>query len=220
MKRTSLVFSSFALSSLLFALGCGSGEGSGSTSSGAGGAGGGPVISTATSTSGSATTGEGGAGSTGSSTSSGNMAEDFAASEADFTCMLKWDAVRRFRIANKLGHLDEALAVSAKTDGGTYPVGTIIQLVPTEAMVKRRAGFNAATKDWEFFFLGVDKAGTTIKARGAGEVVNGFGGNCLSCHSKAMPQWDLICEQTHGCDAIPVTADQIKQAQDSDPRCQ
>jgi hypothetical protein len=216
MYRTSLVFSSFALSSLVFMLGCGSGEGS--TTSGVGGSG--STASSGSTMTTDSTAGVGGAGSTGSSTSSGgNMAEDFAATAADFTCLLKWDAVRRFRITNKLGHQAEALAVSANTNGGVYPVGTIIQLVPFEAMVKRRVGFNVATKDWEFFALEVSKTGTTIKSRGAGEVTNPVGVSCLNCHSKAMPQWDLICEQTHGCDPIPFTADQVKQAQDTDPRC-
>ena len=216
MNRSSLALSSILVGSLLLALGCGSGEdsstSSGSTSSaattsGAGGAGGGVTTDASSSTS-----GTGGAG-------GGAHAEDYKASEADFTCMLKWDAVHRFRVANKLGHQAEALAVANSPTGGVYPVGTILQLVPTEAMVKRGPGFNTATKDWEFFFLGVDAAGTTIKARGTTDVVNGFNGNCFNCHTKAMPQWDLTCEQTHGCDPIPVTADQIKQAQEADPRC-
>ena len=53
----------------------------------------------------------------------------------------------------------EALAVARSPKGGKFPVGTLIQLVPQEAMVKRRAGFNPATHDWEFFFLDVSPAG-------------------------------------------------------------
>ena len=103
-----------------------------------------------------------------------------------------------------LGRLDETLAVAQNPEGGAYPVGTVIQLIPTEAMVKRAPGFSPLTFDWEFFFLGVSASGTTIEARGTTEVVNGFGGNCYDCHVKAEPQWDLVCETDHGCDPIPL----------------
>src|SRR5690242_2053493 len=71
---------------------------------------------------------------------------DFVAQESDFGCILDWDKVRHFYITNKLGKRDEALAV-ANAEGGPYPVGTIIELIPAEAMVKRRAGFSAETRD-------------------------------------------------------------------------
>ena len=48
---------------------------------------------------------------------------------------------------------------------------------------------------------------TKIRVRGATEVVNQFGGNCLSCHAQAEAKWDMICEQGHGCAPIPVTLD-------------
>ena len=207
MTRSSFLHS-MAITALL--VGCGGGEGSTagtSSSSGAGGAG------TADAASSSAS------GSSVSSSGSGAATEDLNMTEADFECVLNWTAANRFRITNKLNHLDEAIAVANAADGGTFPVGTVIQLVPTEAMVKRRAGFSAETKDWEFFFLEITGTQTTIKARGTADVINGFGGNCLNCHAKAMPQWDLICGETHGCDPIPVTADQIKMAQDGDTRC-
>src|SRR5688572_27004573 len=81
--------------------------------------------------------------------------EDFEATPADFRNLHTMTPVRGFFLDNRRGHLDEALAVARSDDGGEYPVGTIIQLVPQEAMVKRRAGWNAATNDWEFFFLDV-----------------------------------------------------------------
>ncbi|MCA9527440.1 MAG: hypothetical protein KC549_14215, partial [Myxococcales bacterium] len=103
---------------------------------------------------------------------------------------------------------------------GTYPPGTVIQLVPQEAMVKRAPGWNAETRDWEFFFLDIAAdGGVSIRTRGAAETVNAFGGNCLGCHSKAEPQWDLICEQDHGCDPLPLTAQLIEQLQQADARC-
>ena len=112
-------------------------------------------------------------------------AEDFEAQATDFRNIHTMTPVRGFFIDNFLGHLDEAVAVANSPDGGEYPVGTLIQLVPQEAMVKRAKGFSPATGDWEFFFLSVSPEGTVIETRGAEEVVNRFGGNCASCHSLA-----------------------------------
>lgn len=138
---------------------------------------------------------------------------------ATFDCLKDWQQVRRFRIKRLGGDLAESLAVANSADGGIYPAGTVIQLIPTEAMVKREAGFSPATKDWEFFFLKVSKDGTEIAARGTTEVKNGFGGNCFGCHNAADPKWDLVCEQDHGCAKLPFSADIIQSFQDSDPRC-
>ena len=68
--------------------------------------------------------------------------------------------VRGFFVDNRLGHLDEAVAIAEANEGGTYPVGTILQLVPQEAMVKRRRASSPATNDWEFFSLDVTPEGT------------------------------------------------------------
>lgn len=144
-------------------------------------------------------------------------AEDFEATAADFECVLHWDQVGPYRLTNKLGH--DAKSVALSPTGGTFPVGTILQIVPTEAMVKRRAGFDAGTKDWEFFALTVSASGTTIDTRGTTNVVNRFGGNCASCHTKAMPQFDLVCGTTHGCDPLPVSEQTLVDLQNSDPRC-
>jgi hypothetical protein len=144
--------------------------------------------------------------------------EDLDMKAQDFECVLRWTKINgSYRITNKLGH--DAAAVANSSAGGDFPVGTIIQIVPSEAMVKRRAGFDPATHDWEFFSLGVTASGTTIKARGSANVVNQFGGNCLACHQKAMPQFDLVCGTTHGCDALPLTTAQLVGLQDQDPRC-
>jgi len=154
---------------------------------------------------------------TGTDTTAGD--EDLVMEAEDFTCITTMTPVRSYYVANPLGRLDETLAVANSADGGRFPVGTVLQLVPTEAMVKRRAGFDPSTNDWEFFSLGVTASGTRILDRGAATVVNAFGGNCLDCHAKAEPQWDLICEQTHGCDPLPLTTAQIRQIQAADPRC-
>jgi hypothetical protein len=137
---------------------------------------------------------------------------------ADFTNVNDMTPVRGYFIDNRLGHLDEALAVAEDPAGGTYPVGTIIQLVPTEAMVKRAEGFSPATGDWEFFSLAVSPQGTEILARGGPDVVNQFGGSCADCHLQAEPQFDLVCEDTHGCDPLPIGDDVITAIQASDPR--
>ncbi|HTJ46297.1 MAG TPA: hypothetical protein VL463_29530 [Kofleriaceae bacterium] len=144
--------------------------------------------------------------------------EDLDMKASDFECVLHWTQVANsYRITNKLGH--DPLATANSPVGGDFPVGTIIQIVPTEAMVKRRAGFSAATHDWEFFALSVSSSGTTIDKRGTADVVNAFNGNCLGCHAKAMPQWDFVCGTTHGCDALPLSTQQLVSLQDNDPRC-
>jgi len=84
--------------------------------------------------------------------------------------------------------------------------------------VKRRAGFSPATNDWEFFFLSVSPEGTVIEVRGADEVVNRFGGNCASCHSAADPQFDMVCEDDHGCEPLPIDDNLILAIQEADPR--
>jgi hypothetical protein len=145
--------------------------------------------------------------------------EDALLAAEDFGCILEWPRVRRFRITNVRGHLDEALAVANSPTGGTYPVGTIIQLVPSEAMVKRGRGWSPETNDWEFFALDVRADGTTIRSRGARETVNAFGGNCFDCHSLAAPQWDFVCEDSHGCDPLPIGPETFERLQNGDPRC-
>jgi hypothetical protein len=85
----------------------------------------------------------------------------------DFKNIHTYTKVGDHYITNVDGHLAQALAVARSKTGGRYPVGTIIQLLPQEAMVKRRAGFSPATNDWEFFSLDVSKNGTTILKRGA-----------------------------------------------------
>lgn len=152
-------------------------------------------------------------------TSTTGELEDLDMQPEDFVCILGWDKVRKFRITNLLGHLDEALAVANDPAGGVYPVGTVIQLIPDEAMVKRAIGFAPENADWEFFALETSVDGATIMARGTTDVVNGFGGNCFDCHAKAAPQWDRLCEEGHGCDPLPFTAEQIEMVQQGDPRC-
>lgn len=136
-----------------------------------------------------------------------------------FRCLSDMSPVRHFYVDNLLGDLDGTLAVANSEEGGVYPPGSVVQLVPAEVMVKHGKGFNAATRDWEFFELDVSAEGSSIRNRGFVDVVNQFGGNCFGCHVKAKPQFDLICEKDHGCDPIPVTPEQILGLQKADPRC-
>ena len=136
-----------------------------------------------------------------------------------FRCITKMTPVRQFYVDNLQGNLDATLAATHSKAGALYPPGSVIQLIPGEAMVKRDRGFNAATHDWEFFELDVSKDGTKIRKRGTTDVVNRFGGNCFDCHVAAAAQWDLVCETDHGCAPLPVTRAMIRALQRTDPRC-
>jgi hypothetical protein len=145
--------------------------------------------------------------------------EDFEAQPADFVNLHDMAAVRGFFVANQRGHLDEALAVANDPAGGRYPVGTIVQLIPGEAMVKRRVGFDARTNDWEFFTLDPSAAGTSIRQRGSAEVVNGFNGaSCSECHRRAEARFDFVCEKDHGCDPLGIPDSVFLALQARDPR--
>jgi hypothetical protein len=136
----------------------------------------------------------------------------------DFRNLATMTRVRGFFVSNLLGHLKAALRVARSSKGGTYPVGTIIQLVPQEAMVKHRRGYSPASHDWEFFSLSTTQQGTTILNRGTTSVVNRFGGSCQSCHAAATPKFDFVCEHHHGCAPLPIGDDVIEAIQRADPR--
>ena len=137
-----------------------------------------------------------------------------------FSCIRDMTKVRGLYVGNLLGDNDATLRVANSSTGGMYPAGSVVQLVPAEVMVKQSKGFSPASHDWEFFELEVSKTGTVIKKRGTSDVVNRFGGNCLGCHIKAKPQWDLVCETGHGCDPLPLTKDMLSFIQKTDPRCE
>jgi hypothetical protein len=139
--------------------------------------------------------------------------------DASFGCIRDLKPERGFYVGNLLGNVDATVAAASNAEGAVYPVGSVVQLVPGEAMVKHASGFDAATRDWEFFELDVQPTATKIKVRGTTNAVNQFGGNCLACHAKAEARWDMICEQGHGCDPIPVTPVMAKAIQNTDPRC-
>lgn len=139
--------------------------------------------------------------------------------ENSFKCMQEMTPVRGFFVDNIAGNLEGTLAVANSPTGGVYPPGSVVQLFPNEVMVKRESGFNPVTKDWEFFELDVSEAGSKIRVRGFADVKNRFGGNCFACHIQAKPEWDMICEDDHGCEKLPIAKFAIKSLQKTDPRC-
>ena len=95
----------------------------------------------------------------------------------------------------------------------------MLQLIPNEAMVKQQKGFSPGTNDWEFFALDTDKNGTKIVSQGAEEVNNFLGLNCFECHKAARAEFDLVCEQDHGCAPLPLTRQMFHAIQHTDLRC-
>jgi hypothetical protein len=138
--------------------------------------------------------------------------------DESFKCITEMTKVRHFYVDNLAGSLAGTVAV-ATAGMGDYPTGSVVQLMPNEVMIKQQKGYSPATRDWEFFWIDVDKNGSKIYTRGFAEVNNRFGLNCFTCHVKARPEFDFICETEHGCDAIPVTKAMFGALQRTDPRC-
>jgi hypothetical protein len=138
--------------------------------------------------------------------------------DKSFKCLNEMVKVRHFYVDNLLGNRAATVAVATR-DSGTYPPGSVVQLIPGEVMVKQPQGFNDFTHDWEFFELDVSAQGSKIRKRGFADVNNRFGGNCFGCHASARPGFDMICELDHGCAPIPVTRKMIAALQHTDPRC-
>ncbi|MCZ6806774.1 MAG: hypothetical protein O7F08_07460 [Deltaproteobacteria bacterium] len=150
--------------------------------------------------------------------SGGAQSTPIEVTEASFDCILEGTKVRKFYVQNLVGNLEGSLAVANGAVDPPYPPGTLLQLVPQEAMVKREAGFSPETRDWEFFFLRISSGGTTIVERGRDEAENAFGGNCFACHSLATDN-DFICETDNGCDPLMIDDAFIEMLQVGDVRC-
>ena len=43
--------------------------------------------------------------------------------------------------------------------------------------------------------------------------------NCFNCHKEAKAEFDMVCEQDHGCAPIPITLAMFGALQRTDPRC-
>ncbi len=147
------------------------------------------------------------------------LATSIDITDKSFRCMRDMTPVRHFYVDNLAGNLPGTLAAANNPKGAIYPPGSVVQLVPTEVMVKREHGFNPATGDWEFLELSVNSQGSTIGKRGFAEVNNRFGKNCFGCHAPARDPWDFVCESNHGCEPIPIDHQMTGALQRSDPRC-
>ena len=145
---------------------------------------------------------------------------DVSVSEQTFGCILDWPQVRNTRINHAdPQQLAEAMRIFRDSVPNTeYPVGTILQLVPFEAMVKHPREQFPKTNGWEFFALDISAAGTKIRERGDSVVNLSQGKTCLSCHQPAS-RFDFVCEKGHGCDPIPFNDQAIKALQQADARC-
>lgn len=147
-------------------------------------------------------------------------AEDLVVSEQTFGCILDWPKIRntRFKHADPV-KLKEAMRIFRDSvPDKEYPVGTILQLVPFEAMVKHPREKFPSSNGWEFFALEVSEAGTTIRDRGDQVVNLVLGAPCLSCHQPAT-RFDFVCEKGHGCAPLPLDDQMIAEMQRADGRC-
>jgi hypothetical protein len=148
-----------------------------------------------------------------------DSSKEIPVNDDTFVCLKEMHPVRGFFVGNLLGQLNDTITAANNPQGAFYPPGSIVQLIPTEVMIKHYKGWSEKTNDWEFFELVISEKTSKIKVRGTTQVINKFGGNCLECHQKAKPQWDFICEDDHGCDPLPIPDILIHWMQDSDPRC-
>ena len=152
-------------------------------------------------------------------------ADDVVAVNSDFVCIDNMPRIGRYSVRNINGLQTEAEAVAATRnlgdpmpDGVDFPIGTIIQVIPKEAMVKRAAGYDPANNDWEYFKLKLTSSGTTVTARGTDGIRN-IAGECLDCHGLAK-EYESICTD-NPLDLCPLdfTIEQIDNARSNDPRC-
>ena len=147
-------------------------------------------------------------------------ADDVVVTEKSFGCVLELPKVRNTRIQNPDPEkLQEAIRIFRDSvPNQDYPTGTILQLIPTEAMVKHDRAAFPKSNGWEFFALQVSAGGTKILDRGDKVLNTSLKKPCLSCHSPAA-KFDFVCEKGHGCAPIPVSDQQIAAMQAADPRC-
>jgi hypothetical protein len=136
-----------------------------------------------------------------------------------FGCIYDFPKVRNtFLFHPDPEKLKEAIHIfSERVPDTEYPVGTVMQLVPFEAMVKHSSEKYPDSKGWEFLALTVTEESTTITSRGD-HAVNFEGRECLSCHA-AGSKYDFVCEKNHGCLPLSIGDKEIAAFQAADPRC-
>lgn len=156
----------------------------------------------------------------GISTLSIASAQDITVTKQTFGCILDWPKVRNTYFKHDdPKKLKEAMQIFRESvPDKEYPVGTILQLIPGEAMVKHARQKFPTTNGWEFFDLDVSESGTKIRDRGEKVVNLSQGVTCLSCHQPAK-KFDFVCEKGHGCAPIPFDDQKIAELQKADRRC-
>ena len=147
----------------------------------------------------------------------------FTAQASDFRClrdMAKATGHEVFVFNRNPRRLRKALrTIERNKPQKRYPVGTILQLVPFEAMVKVGGHANPTGNDWAFCTLTPTVQGTTDLTCGGAEVVNRFNHtSCQGCHQAARA-FDFVCDTDHGCGALGVPDSLIEALQATDPRC-
>ena len=147
-------------------------------------------------------------------------ARDLTVSEKSFGCIRDGTKIRNTYIKNADPEkLKEAVRIfKDSVPDREYPIGTFLQLVPGEAMVKHPREKFPDTNGWEFFALDLSKQGTKIRDRGDKVVNLSQGVTCLSCHQPAA-RFDFVCEKGHGCAPLPFDDQKIAELQGEDPRC-
>ncbi len=135
-----------------------------------------------------------------------------------FSCMHEGTKVSKTYVRHAdPAKLAEAVAIfEGNVEGKPYPVGTVLQMVPNEAMVKHEVSAYPNSGGWEFLIFDVSAEETKITGRGD-SAANPLG-TCLSCHTGAA-KFDYVCSKGHGCPPVPVTDEQIIAMQGQDPRC-
>src|SRR5580704_17845883 len=150
----------------------------------------------------------------------GVSADDLVITEKTFGCLLDQPKVRNTRIQNPDPEkLKEAIRIfQDSVPNKEYPKGTILQLIPAEAMVKHDRAAFPNSNGWEFFALKLSADGTTIVDRGDKTLNTTLKKPCLDCHLPGA-KFDFVCEKGHGCAPIPLPDLIINHMQNSDPRC-
>jgi hypothetical protein len=157
----------------------------------------------------------------------GGASAEFVARAKDFKCLKDFTPIpgKSFVVFNRNpSRLRRAVRIATEDlEHRKYPVGTIVQVFPFEAMVKRGGGFNPDGGGWEFFNLKVTAEGTRITGRTQnerdGKPLRNFFGACqdFRCHgANQVKPYDRICEGH--LPPLSLTGQEV-QALRFDPRC-
>jgi hypothetical protein len=139
--------------------------------------------------------------------------------EKSFGCLLGGNKVGNTYISNPDPEkLKEAMRIYRDNVQDTdYPIGTILQLFPDQAMVKHPAEKFPLTNGWEFFEFEIAQHRTIIRAHGD-RISNRNSVPCMACHQNA-PRYDFVCGKGHGCTPLSYTDQKIAEIQAADERC-